>query len=197
MADSGNGETGSLSRRSVALGLALSLFAPGIAQAEHPSMAFMRKVAKDMLNAHRQGTVASFRRAIQRHADVLGIGDYSLGQYRPKLSGAQKDRYYSGVATFMARYFADQSREYPIAKYELGEATVAEGKNVRVSSKVYLLSGQTYNVVWSLGWLGGRYRVTDVKVLGFSLTYLQRGIFTSYLSKRGGDVSQLVKALNR
>ena len=197
MADSVDGKTGSLSRRSMALGLVLSLVAPGVAKAEHPSMAFMRKVAKDMLNAHRQGTVASFRRAIQRHADVAGIGDYSLGQYRPKLPGALKDRYYSGVATFMARYFADQSREYPIAKYELGEAAVGEGKNVQVTSKVFLLSGQTYSVVWRLGWSGGRYRVTDVKVLGFSLTYLQRGIFTSYLSKRGGDVSQLVKALNR
>ena len=202
MADSGNGKsvsghTGSLSRRAVALGLVLSLVAPGVAKAEHPSMVFMRKVAKDMLNAHRQGTVASFKRAIQRHADVAGIGDYSLGQYQRKLSGAQRDRYYSGVANFMARYFADQSRAYPIAKYELGEATVVEGKNVQVSSKVFLLSGQTYNVVWRLGWQGGRYRVTDVKVLGFSLIYLQRGIFTSYLSKRGGDVSQLVRALNR
>lgn len=197
MTDSVTDNMGCLSRRSVALGLALSLVGPGFALAEHPSIAFMRKVAKDMLNAHRQGTVASFRRAIQRHADVPGIGDYSLGQYRPKLSGPQRERYYSGVATFMARYFADQSREYPIAKYELGEATADSGKNVKVSSKVYLLSGQTYNVVWSLGWSGGRYRVTDVKILGFSLTYLQRGIFTSYLSKRGGDVGQLVRALNK
>ena len=38
---------------------------------------------------------------------------------------------------------------------------------------------------------------TDVKVLGFSLVYLQRGIFTSFISKRNGDVGQLVIALNR
>ena len=192
-----NVKTSGLSRRAVVLGMAFSLAAPGVAHAEHPSVAYMRKVAKDMLNAHRQGTVASFKRAILRHADVNGIGDYSLGQYRPKLAGSQKGKYYAGVANFMARYFADQSREFPIAKYELGEATALDGKNVQVSSKIYLLSGQTYNVVWRLGWVGGRYRVTDVKVLGFSLTYLQRGIFTSYLSKRSGDVSQLVAALNR
>ena len=192
-----NVKTPGLSRRAVVLGMAFSLVAPGVARAEHPSVIYMRKVAKDMLNAHRQGTVASFKRAILRHADVNGIGDYSLGQYRPKLAGAQKSRYYGGVANFMARYFADQSREYPIAKYELGEATALDGKNVQVSSKIYLLSGQTYTVVWRLGWIGGHYRVTDVKVLGFSLTYLQRGIFTSYLSKRSGDVSQLVAALNR
>ena len=56
-----------------------------------------------------------------------------------------------------------------------------DGKNVQVSSKVFLLSGQTYTVVWRLGWRGGRYKVTDVKVLGFSLVYLQRGIFTSFV----------------
>jgi hypothetical protein len=33
--------------------------------------------------------------------------------------------------------------------------------------------------------------------MGFSLIYLQRGIFTSFLSKRNGDVSELVAALNR
>ena len=192
-----NVKTSGLSRRAVVVGMAFSLIAPGVARAEHPSIVHMRKVAKDMLNAHRQGTVASFKRAILRHADVNGIGDYSLGQYRPKLAGSQKGRYYGGVANFMARYFADQSREYPIAKYELGEATALDGKNVQVSSKIYLLSGQTYTVVWRLGWISGRYRVTDVKVLGFSLTYLQRGIFTSFLSKRNGDISQLVAALNR
>lgn len=186
-----------LSRRAILVALAGAMVRPALAAADHPSLEYMRQVAKDMLNANRLGTAASFRRAILRHADVADIAEYSLGQYRQKLSDGQRDRYYGGVATFMSRYFADQSREYPIAKYVLGEATVVEGKNVQVSSKVFLLSGQTYTVVWRLGWQGGRYRVTDVKVLGFSLTYLQRGIFTSYLSKRGGDVNQLIKALNR
>jgi phospholipid transport system substrate-binding protein len=187
-----------LSRRSVLLGLTVGLFAPSAAiAAEHPSIAYMRKVGKDMLNAHRQGTVASFRRAILRHADVGEIADYSLGQYRPKLAAAQKERYYSGVATFMARYFADQSRQFPIAKYEIGDATAIKNKDVQVSSKVYLMSGQTYTVIWILSWSAGRYKVSDVKVLGFSLVYLQRGIFTSFLSKRSGDVAQLVAALNR
>jgi phospholipid transport system substrate-binding protein len=198
MSSSRGGEQRQLSRRAVVLGLGASIAAPSSAlAAEHPSIAYMRSVGKDMLNAHRQGTVASFRRAIQRHADVAQIADYSLGQYRPKLPGRQKERYYSGVATFMARYFADQSRQYPVAKYEIGEATVTADKDVQVSSKVYLMTGQTYTVVWVLAWRGGRYKVTDVKVMGFSLVYLQRGIFTSFVSKRNGDVNQLVAALNR
>ena len=196
MVERSSPKTGGLTRRALFNSLAIAFVTPAFA-AEHPSVAYMKKVAKDMLNAHRQGTVASFKRAIQRHADVASIADYSLGQYRSKLPTGQKERYYGGVATFMARYFADQSREYPIAKYEIGEAKATEGKDVQINTKVFLLNGQTYTVVFNLGWSGGRYKVTDVKVLGFSLVYLQRGIFTSFVSKRNGNVGELVAALNR
>jgi phospholipid transport system substrate-binding protein len=39
--------------------------------------------------------------------------------------------------------------------------------------------------------------VRDAKVLGFSMVYMQRGLFTSFISKRNGDVEQLVAALTR
>ena len=47
---------------------------------DHPSVAFMRKVGKDLLEAHRQGTVNAFLNVIQRYADVPEIALYSLGQ---------------------------------------------------------------------------------------------------------------------
>jgi phospholipid transport system substrate-binding protein len=129
---------------------------------------------------------------------VPSIADYSLGQYKAKLSPAQKQDYYGGTANFMARYFADQSREYTVAKYEIGDASPADGDDVTVQTKVFLMSGQSYTVVWRISpRKGGGYKVMDAKILGFSLIYLQRGIFTSFLSKRNGDVAQLVAALNR
>jgi len=161
---------------------------------DHPSVAFMRKVGKDLLEAHRQGTVASFLSVIQRYADVPEIALYSLGQYKGNLGSAQRPRYFRGVAVFMSRYFADESREYPVAKYEVGEATT-DGKDVMVSSRIFLLSGQTYSVTWRLVWRNKTYKVADAKVLGFSMIYMQRGIFTSYLSKRKGDLLQLMNAL--
>ena len=138
----------------------------------------------------------SFKRVILRYADISSIGDYSLGQYRPKLQPGQKQAYYGGTATFMARYFADQSRDYIVSKYEIGDAD-AGSDGTTVDTKVYLMNGQSYTVSWKLSKQGGGYKVADVKVMGFSLIYLQRGIFTSFLSKRNGDVAQLVAALNR
>lgn len=197
MTDSAPTTSRRLSRRTlIGLAAAAAVVSPAAAK-DHPSMAAMRQAAKDLLNANRLGTVASFKRAILRHADVADIGLYSLGQYKSKLTTGLRDPYFGGVALFMARYFADQSREYRVAKYELGEATVASDKDIQIGSKVYLLSGNTYTVVWRLAWRGGRYKLVDAKVLGFSLVYLQRGLFTSYLSKRNGDIGQLVAALNR
>jgi phospholipid transport system substrate-binding protein len=161
---------------------------------DHPSAAFMKKVGRDLLEAHRQGTVAAFLSVIERYADVPQIALYSLGQYKANLGAAQRPRYFHGVAVFMSRYFADQSREYRIAKYEVGEAT-RDGADMMVSSRIYLMSGQTYNVTWRVVSRGKSFKVADAKVLGFSLIYMQRSIFTSYLSKRRGDLLQLMNAL--
>lgn len=190
----------SLSRRAfIKAGVATAIVALGgdaalAGDKDHPSVAFMRKVGKDLLEAHRQGTVASFLSVIQRYADVPEIALYSLGQYKANLGTAQRPRYFRGVAVFMSRYFADQSREYPVAKYEVGEATT-DGKDVMVTSRIFLMSGQVYTVTWRLVWRNKSYKVADAKVLGFSMIYMQRGIFTSYLSKRKGDLFQLMSAL--
>jgi ABC-type transporter MlaC component len=76
----------------------------------------------------------------------------------------------------------------------VGEAS-SDGDDVLVASKIYLMSGQTYNVTWRVVWRNKSYKVADAKVLGFSLVYMQRGIFTSYLSKRNGNLLQLMNAL--
>ena len=200
MDDGSSSRSHGLSRRAVlaaGFGVGAAVLGAGTAvAADHPALKYMRQVAKDLLAANRQGTVASFLRAIQRHADVPEIAIYSLGQYKASLPKGQRDLYYRGVATFMSRYFADQSREYRLAKYDLGEAR-SDDKDVLISSKVYLISGATYSVTWRLSPRGKSYKVTDAKVLGFSLVYMQRNLFTSFLSKRNGDIGQLVAALNR
>jgi phospholipid transport system substrate-binding protein len=185
-----------ISRRAL-LGLFAGFTASSALAADHPSITFMHRFGKEMLNAHRLGTIGKFENVIDQYSDVAGISNYSLGQFKPALKASQREKYYRGVVTFMARYFAEQSREYEVAKYEIGEAKVDDNKDAIVESRVYLLKGQVYNVKWQLRWIGGRYKVADVRVMGFSLTYLQRGLFTSYLSKRKGDISQLVAALTR
>jgi phospholipid transport system substrate-binding protein len=185
-----------LTRRFFIAGFTSAMAVPAVAAVEHPSVGFMRQVGKELLAAHRQGTVSSFLRVVQRYADVPDISSHALGKYAEKLQNGQKGRYQRGVATYMARYFALTSRDYTIAKYEVGEATVDDNKDVIVQSKVFLLTGQAYSVSWRLVWRGGKYKVRDAKVLGFWLTNFQRSDFISYLDKRNGDINKLIVALN-
>jgi phospholipid transport system substrate-binding protein len=159
--------------------------------------AYMRRVADDLIAASRQGTVMSFHRVITRHANVEAIANYALGPYRAALPRSAFPSYYKGVAMFMARYFADSSREYAVAKAEIGQATRDKDGRVMVNTRVTLLTGSTYNVIFQLSRAGNEYRILDVSVLGFSLSYLQRGIFQRYIAKNGGNVNALVAALNR
>lgn len=159
--------------------------------------AYMRRVADDLMAAQRQGTVMSFHRVITRHANVEAIANYALGPYKSALSRSAYPSYYKGVAMFMARYFADSSREYAVGKTDIGQVTRDREGRVIVNTRVTLLTGSTYNVVFQLSRSGGEYRILDVSVLGFSLSYLQRGIFQRYIAKNGGNVNALVAALNR
>ncbi len=179
------------------LGWALSPALVTAATRDHPSKIFMRKAAADLFAAHKQGTISAFQAAIERNADIGTIGDYSLGQYLARLPPSQRARYYAGVGLFMARYFADQTRTYRIAKWDIGEATKDRNGEFLITTRVTLLSGPSYNVVWRVSPRGKSYRITDVKVAGFSLVYLQRGLFVSFVQKRKGDVNQLVAVLNR
>lgn len=183
-----------ITRRHVIRLLPLALATPAFAS-EHLALAFMNEVASQLLKAHRLGTVPAFMRVIQRYADIPAIAEYSLGEY--KIDPGQTALYQRGVAQFISRYFVDQSRSYPIAKYEIGAATVAPNKDVTISSRVYLMAGQIYTVTWLLTWSNGSYKVADAKFLGFSMTAQERSLFTSFIAKHNGDVGQLVIALNR
>ena len=45
--------------------------------------------------------------------------------------------------------------------------------------------------------VGNSYKIRDVQVLGFSLRYLQRSIFQSYIARRGGTFQALYAALTQ
>ncbi len=198
-----------IGRRLCILGLAAGLAAaalpsvPSVAASAkaavrlHPAVRHMQKVASDLLRAQQRGTIASFSRALARHADIPAIADYSLGRYKSALPRSQTALYYRGVRAFMARYFADQSRKYRIVRTSIEETPRREGNDYIVRSRVWLDTGASYGVVWRLARKRGAWRVTDVKVMGFSLSFLQRGIFYRYLRKKNGDVRALVAALNR
>jgi len=157
----------------------------------------MKRIATALRNAQNVGTRSAFREVIRKYADVPTIALYSLGRYKSKLRKSRRSRYYRGVQAFMGRYFSNESRRYKVAKTQINSNIKEDGNDVLISTKVELTTGTTYNVEWRLTKRRAGYKITDIKVLGFSMTYLQRGMFTSYVRKKNGNVEELITALNR
>jgi phospholipid transport system substrate-binding protein len=166
-------------------GVVSGLVSGAWAQAEHPAVARMRAVTADLIATQRTGTASAYYKMIDRHADVPAIALYALGAYRPELKRSQQATFFRGVGMFMARYFTDQAQDYTVAKAEISPSVRTDVDEVLVHSKVTLTSGASYTVVWRLANASQDYKIRDVQVLGFSLRYLQRSMFQSYIARRG------------
>ncbi len=186
------------STRILVVGLLATLFIymPSEVHAgQDAAVKFMNRVAKDLMTAVRSKSTAKMANAISRYADIPLIAHYSLGSYASKLPSTRRSLYHKGVAQFMARYFMIQAREYKVVSAKILPPSFREGKDVMVESAIILDSGEDYRVRWRLSRRNGRYKVADVRVLGFWLMPFQRTMFNEYIEKHNGNVNALVAAL--
>jgi len=160
------------------------------------AVGFMKRAAADLIAAQRDGSPAAYYRVISRRADVPAIALYSLGQYRSQLPRSKRKAFFRGVGGFMARYFADQAKDYRVVKADFAHQPRQDGDTTLVDSTLTLASGSTYHVVWRLVHHRSGFRISDVRVLGFSLVYLQKRLFLSYIWQKG-SFEALVSALTR
>lgn len=157
----------------------------------------MKRVAKELLAAHRANSQTKMARVIRRNADVVAIGRFSLGTYYARLERNRRSSYFNGMTKFMARYLIDQSKTYRVARAEVLRPSVKRGRDFVVNSRVTLVGGGTYTVQWLIGKRGGKFRIRDANVLGYWALPLQRNLFRDYVRKANGDVNALVLALNQ
>ncbi len=166
------------------------------ARAADPAVAFMDKVARELLAASRSKSPELIASVVQRYADVAYIGPYSLGSYRSQLQPADKPAYTAGMTKFIGRYSAQQAPKYPVAKYEI-LSSMQGGSGLMVDSRITMRDGSAYDVRWLLAKYGTTYRVRDAMVYGFWMTPFLRQIFEKYVAENGGNVKALVAVLNR
>lgn len=178
----------------MALLLLVSLRAP--AQAADPAVAFMDKVARELLAATRSKSPALISAVLHRYADTGYIGSYSLGNYRTQLSPTDRPGYLAGMVRFIGRYAATEAPKYPVATYRI-TGSLKGGQGIMVDSVVTLRDGSSYDVRWLLSQTGSTYRVRDAMVYGFWMTPFLRKLFENYIAENGGHVRALVAVLNR
>jgi phospholipid transport system substrate-binding protein len=167
------------------------------ARAADPAVVFMAQVGRELMAAARTRSPSAMASVVERHADLTGIGLYSLGEYRARLPHEERPSYFSGTARFIGRYAAAEAPKYPVARVEWSNQSVRSGSGVMVDSRVILADGTGYDVRWALSKYGASYKVRDAMVLGFWMTPFLKNLFEDYIAKNGGNPRALAAALNR
>ncbi len=160
------------------------------------AVVFMKAVAKELMAAVRSGDKRNLELVINKYADLKAIGNYSLGDYAKKLPRRKRPKYYRGVAKFMARYFMDESKKYKVSDAKVSSPSFKEYGESIVDSVVRLEDGSQYEVQWRLTRKNRRFKIRDIRILGLWLVPYQRNLFNDFVIKRGGNVNDLVIALN-
>lgn len=181
----------------IAMIIGVAFLAPSQSEAApDAAVSYMKRVSKDLFAAARSGSTDKMARAVRRHADIKTIGLYSLGTYASRLPKSSRPSYFSGVTRFMARYFMSQHAYYKITSATIETPSITENGKTYVDSTVFLESGSSYNVRWVLLRRGKRYKISDVRFLGFSLIALQGNLFRRYIQDHNGNVNALIIALS-
>lgn len=179
--------------------LSTSIVLPQPAQAaskKDRAVVFMKAVAKELMAAVRSGDKRNLELVINKYADLKAIGNYSLGDYEKKLPRRKRPKYYRGVAKFMARYFMDESKKYKVRSAKVSSPSFKEYGESIVDSVVRLEDGSQYEVQWRLTKKNRRFKIRDIRILGLWMVPYQRNLFNDFVVKRGGNVNDLVIALN-
>lgn len=183
-------------------GLALLVSAPAFAAknpgaaAKDPIVSFMKIAADKMLDAARDGSPKGFLKFILRYTDVGGIALYSLGSYQSGLLQKHRKIYFRGMARHITRYFTQQSRQYRIARAEIGKKSWKVDEAYYIDTKLTLVTGSSYNVRWQIVRRNNSFKISNVRILGFWLARFQRNQFENYINKQGGRVTALVAVLH-
>jgi len=176
---------------------AIALVLTGVtAHAESPA-AYMKRVANELLAAHRSGSSAQFAKVLAANADVPSIGLSALGSYARRLPRADRPVYYSGMVNFIARYAAKESPKYPVARIIVTAQSRGATFGTYVDTRVRLRNGDNYDVRWLVVRRGKSYKVRDAQVIGFWMTSFLDNLFQNYISENGGNPKALVVALSR
>jgi len=171
------------------------------AQVKDPAVAFMERVAKDLIAASRAGSTIAFSEAFNKYSHVPAIGLYALGPYKPQLQPSDRSNYYRGMIRFVSRYAARESQKYPPSHAEFPSPGRRTPQGVIVDSRVVLKDGSTYDVQWLLQPRGNSFRIRDAKVTilvaEYWLSPFLKVLFETYIAENGGTVRALVTALNQ
>ena len=129
--------------------------------------------------------------------DIKGIGNYSLGAYRKKLSDKKKDEYFEIFEQYFLISFASRLAEYTDPKIRVDTQKKLNDKYTMVSSVLLgTVDKSEINIDWRVTTKNpDNPLIIDVIIEGVSLAKVQREEFNSIIQNNDGNIDALLLIL--
>ena len=129
--------------------------------------------------------------------DIKGIGYYSLGTYRKKISDKKKDDYFEVFEQYFLKSFSSRLAEYTDPKIRVDTQKKLNDKYTMVSSTLLATSEKPeIKIDWRVITKNpDNPLIIDVIIEGVSLAKVQREEFNSIIQNNDGDINSLLLTL--
>ena len=133
---------------------------------------------------------------IERVVDVDGLGRFCLGRFWTVATPDQRADYLRLYRLVLANGIASRLGEYSEGNVRVTAARPeVRGDGIYVPTTVERPNNRPNRVVWVVIPSADSFRITDVIAEGISLRVTQRSDFASFLTRNGGDVGTLLRAM--
>ena len=141
--------------------------------------------------------VKNLKSIAKKNVDIVGIGFYSLGSHRKKLSDDKKKEYIDVFEKYFLKSFSSRLAEYTDPKINVNTQEKLNEKYTMVSSVLMATKDKPeVKIDWRIITKNPETPlIIDVVIEGVSLAKVQREEFNSTIQSNNGDVNSLIKSL--
>ena len=148
-------------------------------------------------NSSKEDKIASLKTIAKKNVDIRGIGFYSLGSHRKKLSDDEKKEYIDIFEKYFLKTFASRLAEYTDPKINVNNQEKLNEKYTMVSSILMATQDKPeVKIDWRIVTKNpDTPLIIDVVIEGVSLAKVQKEEFNSTIQNNNGDIDSLFKSL--
>ena len=148
-------------------------------------------------NLSKEERIEKLKEIARETVDIKGIGFYSLGEHRKKLTKNQLNKYNEMFAEYFLKSFSSRLAEYSNPEIEVNSKKVINKNYTMVSST--LISTESRPKV-KIDWRvytknSNNLLIRDLIIEGLSLARTQREEFSSIINSNDGNIEALLKNL--
>jgi phospholipid transport system substrate-binding protein len=133
---------------------------------------------------------------IESAVDVDGIARFCLGRFWPRATPDQQRDFIQAFRSMLVTNIAQKLGDYRGVRFSVGRSQRRDTGDV-VTTTIERPSEQPSHVEWLVTQVGGTPKIEDMVAEGVSMRITQRNDYESFLSKNGGNIVQLIRALQQ